>query len=130
MRLVRHHQDSFTNRKQFFALAAQLMRQVLVDHARSVNAEKRGHGAPRISLDDSIPASEANLEDFLALDEALTRLATFSVRKAKVVEMRYFGGLKVEEIAELLDVSIATVSREQRTAEAWLSSSMTPEGRV
>jgi RNA polymerase sigma factor (TIGR02999 family) len=130
MRLVRHDQDSFANRKQFFALAAQLMRQVLVDHARNVNAEKRGSGAPRLSLDQSVPSAEGSLEDFLVLDEALTRLGGFSPRKAQVISMRYFGGLKVEEIAELLDVSIATVSREQKTAEAWLSHVMSAEGGV
>jgi RNA polymerase sigma factor (TIGR02999 family) len=128
MRLVRHDQDSFANRKQFFALAAQLMRQVLVDHARSVNAEKRGHGAPKVSLDKSMPAMEGSVEDFLALDEALTRLAGFSSRKAHVIAMRYFGGLNVEEIAELLEVSIATVSRDQKTAEAWLSHAMSAGG--
>jgi RNA polymerase sigma-70 factor (ECF subfamily) len=103
------------------------MRHVLVDHARSVNAEKRGHGAPKLSLNESMPAAEANIEDFLVLDEALTRLARFNPRKARIVEMRYFGGLGVEEIAELLDVSIATISREQKTAEAWLSHTMSAE---
>ena len=127
MRLVKQDQTGFANRKQFYGLAAQLMRQVLVDHARAVNANKRGQGAPKAVLDESLPAAEGTLDEFLALDEALTRLADLSPRRAQVIEMRYFGGLNVEEVADLLDVSIATVSREQKTAEAWLSQAMNTE---
>jgi RNA polymerase sigma factor (TIGR02999 family) len=129
LRLVKQDQSGFANRKQFFGLAAQLMRQVLVDHARAVNAGKRGHGAPKATLDESKAAVEGTLEEFLALDEALTRLGGFSARKAQVIEMRYFGGLNVEEVADLLDVSIATVSRDQKTAEAWLSQAMSTDAR-
>jgi RNA polymerase sigma factor (TIGR02999 family) len=130
MRLVNQNQSGFADRKHFFALAAQLMRQVLVDHARALNAEKRGHGAPKASLDESIPAAGGTLEEFLALDEALNRLSGFSPRKGQIIEMRYFGGLNVEEVAILLDVSIATVSRDQKTAEAWLSQAMSAEHRA
>ncbi len=127
MRLVKQDSAGFANRKQFFGLAAQLMRQVLVDHARAVNADKRGAGVPRSPIDDSLPAAQGTLEEFLALDEALTQLAAANPRKAQIIEMRYFGGLNVEEVAGLLDVSIATISRDQKTAEAWLSQAMAAE---
>jgi RNA polymerase sigma factor (TIGR02999 family) len=98
-----------------------------VDHARAVNADKRGAGVPRSPIDDSLPAAQGTLEEFLALDEALTQLAAANPRKAQIIEMRYFGGLNVEEVAGLLDVSIATISRDQKTAEAWLSQAMAAE---
>jgi len=127
MRLVKQDQASFDNRKQFFALAAQIMRRILVDHARNVQAEKRGGGAPRGSLEEALAVGTGNVEEFLALDEALIQLAALSARKAQIIEMRYFGGLEGKEIAELLGVSVATVSREQKTAEAWLSQAMSAE---
>jgi RNA polymerase sigma factor (TIGR02999 family) len=127
MRLAKQDQSSFGNRKQFFALAAQIMRQILVDHARGLNAEKRGGGAPKASLEEAVTLGIAGPGEFLILDDALTQLAGFSPRKAQIIEMRYFGGLNVEEMAEVLGVSIATISREQRTAEAWLSQQMSAE---
>lgn len=123
LRLVKQDETSFANRKQFFALSAQVMRRILVDHARSVHAEKRG-GGDKITLDETFVYAENRADEFLALDQGLSRLAVFSPRMAQVLELRYFGGFKVEEVAELLDVSIATISREQHAAEAWLSQAM------
>jgi len=124
MRLSRQDHPSFENRKCFFALAAQVMRRVLVDHARGARALKRGHGEGSIPLSEFAATDAMGLERFLVLDEALARLAGFSPRQAQVIEMRYFGGLNVEEVADLLEVSAATISREQRSAEAWLSQTM------
>ena len=121
LRIADHPDLQFDHRKQFFGLAAQVMRRVLVDHARSVNAEKRGAGVRKTSLDEASALSLDRTEEFLALDEALHELANVSPRQARIIEMRYFAGLNLTEIAALLDVSPATVSRDQRTAEAWLS---------
>ena len=115
---------SFEHRTQFYALAAQIMRRILVDHARTVNAEKRGGGAVRTPLDESTMATvfaPDRIEQFLALDEALQQLSHLSPRQARVIELRYFAGLNVGEMAGVLGVSAATVSRDQRTAEAWLN---------
>ena len=128
LRLARQSELSFENRGRFFALAAQVMRQILVDYAREARAGKRGGGAMRITLGDPAAPESAGFEQFLALDEALARLATFSPRQARIIEMRYFGGLNVGEVAGLLDVSAATISREQRSAEAWLNRTMSDTG--
>ena len=127
LRLAKQDQSSFENRRQFFALAAQIMRQILVDHARSIRTEKRGGGAPKASIEEAVALGTTGPEEFLVLDQALTQLADFSPRKAQIIEMRYFGGLNVEEMAGVLGVSIATISREQKTAEAWLSQAMSAE---
>lgn len=119
----------FENRRRFFALAAHAMRQVLVDYARSAQSGKRGGGAVAIPLAESLAAPDAGLEQFLALDRALTQLATISPRGAEVIEMRYFAGLNVEEAASFLNVSPATISREQRSAEAWLYHAMSTGAR-
>lgn len=124
LRLMKEDQSGFENRKKFFAFAARLMRQVLVDHARSTRAEKRGGGAVRVPWNEALDASPGHEHEFLALNEALDNLARLNPRKAQVIELRYFGGLSVEETAEILEVSIATISREQRMAEAWLSQAM------
>jgi RNA polymerase sigma factor (TIGR02999 family) len=124
MRLIKQEQGNFENRKQFFALAAQIMRRILVDHARGLQTEKRGGRAPMVSIEESRTIGTGGVEEFLALDEAMEQLALLSPRKAQIIEMRYFGGLGGREIADLLGVSEATVSREQRTAEAWLSQAM------
>jgi RNA polymerase sigma factor (TIGR02999 family) len=118
LRLVRQDQHNFENRKRFFALAAQVMRHVLVDYARSARSGKRA--GTRVALRDPV-APPSDFDQFLALDRALNDLARVSARQAKIIEMRYFGGLNGEEIADLLDVSAATISREQVAAEAWLS---------
>lgn len=120
LRLVKQDPSSFENRKQFFAVTAHLMRQILVDHARGVRAEKRGGGRVKTTLSGLLDYSAERADEFLALDEALDKLARVSPRKSQVIELRYFGGLNVEEMADFLGVSIATISREQRMAEAWL----------
>ena len=114
----------FENRTQFFALAATLMRHILVDHARSRQYLKRGGGAQRVSLDKALTVCVDRDEDLVALDEALVRLAAVDLRKSKVVELRFFGGLSVEETAEALDVSAVTVMREWSMAKAWLFNSL------
>jgi RNA polymerase sigma-70 factor, ECF subfamily len=124
LRLVKEKSPSFESREKFFAFAARLMRQVLVDHARSTRAAKRGGGVAKLSLNEAIDSVPDRAHDFLALNDALDGLARISPRKAQVIELRYFGGLNVEETAQILDVSIATISREQRMAEAWLSQAM------
>src|SRR5262245_499535 len=124
MRLVRQDQPNFEHRTQFFALAAQVMRRILVDHARAVNADKRDGGAAKTRLHEAIAQFDDHTVEFLALDQALDQLARVSPRQAQVVELRYFGGLTVEEIASILNISPATISRDQKTAEAWLSLAM------
>jgi RNA polymerase sigma factor (TIGR02999 family) len=120
LRLVDQREAKWEGRSQFFGVAAQLMRRILVDHARGRGAAKRGGGAARVTLaEGSAEAAEGEV-DVLALDEALTRLATLDARQARVVELRYFAGLGVEEVAQVLDVSPATVKREWTMARAWL----------
>lgn len=124
LRLVREERVSFENRRKFFAFAARLMRQILVDHARSAAAAKRGGGMSKATLNEAVDFAPERACEFLALNDALESLARWSPRKAQVIELRYFGGLNVDETAQALDVSIATISREQRMAEAWLSQAM------
>jgi RNA polymerase sigma factor (TIGR02999 family) len=124
LRLMKEAHASFENRKKFFAFAARLMRQVLVDHARSAGTEKRGGGVARVPLNEAVDFTPDRTQEFLVLNDALDELARLSARKAQVIELRYFGGLSVEETAEMLGVSGATISREQRMAEAWLSEAM------
>jgi RNA polymerase sigma-70 factor (ECF subfamily) len=126
LRLTSAGQLHFESRKQFYALAAQLMRRILVDHARTVNAQKRGGGALKVPMDDALGAYHPRMADqFLVLHDALDRLAAFDARKARVIELRYFGGLTLEETAEFVGVSTATAQREQRVAEAWLTDALT-----
>jgi RNA polymerase sigma factor (TIGR02999 family) len=131
LRLVRQDGGQFNHRKQFYALAAQVMRRILVDHARAANADKRGGGATNLTLDESAAARSVPIVELLALDEALDQLAAASPRQARVIELRYFGGLSVEETADVLGVSAPTVSRDQQAAEAWLAQAMSnpPSGR-
>jgi RNA polymerase sigma factor (TIGR02999 family) len=131
LRLVRQDGGQFDHRKQFYALAAQVMRRILVDHARAANADKRGGGATNLTLDESAAARSAPIVELLALDEALDQLAAASPRQARVIELRYFGGLRVDETAEVLGVSAPTVTRDQQAAEAWLARAMSnpPSGR-
>ena len=119
LKLVDQH-ASWQNRAQFFGIAAQLMRRILVDHARGHGAAKRGGGAARVELDEAMVAAVALDVDLLALDEALTRLAAIDERQARIVEMKFFGGLTLDETAEVLHISAATVSREWTIARAWL----------
>ena len=121
LRLVKQDPVAFEHRKQFYALAAQAMRRILVDHARMTTAEKRGGGAVRTPLDEAVlPVTDRHVE-LLALDQALQQLAKVSERQAQIIELRYFGGLRLEEIADLMDVSAATISRDERSAAAWLN---------
>jgi RNA polymerase sigma factor (TIGR02999 family) len=131
MRLVRQDEVSFLNRHRFYAMAAQIMRQVLVDHARRSRAEKRGGSSVSLPASADPPDGHAaRFEEFLALDEALAALAQISERQAKVIELHYFGGLNGEDIAHLLGVSAATISRDQRSGEAWLSHVIATTARI
>lgn len=120
LRLVDQRDVHWQNRAHFLGCAAQVMRHILVDHARAHRAEKRGGGAERVTLDDSLVATGVREVDVLALDEALRVLGDLNERQSRVVELRYFGGLTIEETAELLGVSTATVSNDWTIARAWL----------
>jgi RNA polymerase sigma factor (TIGR02999 family) len=121
LKLVDQRQVRWQDRAHFFAVAAQLMRRVLVDHARRHGAVKRGSGAPRLPLHEAdAPAAAAPLVDWLALDCALDRLAALDERQARTVELRFFGGLTIEETAEVLQVSQATVKNDWNLARGWL----------
>jgi RNA polymerase sigma factor (TIGR02999 family) len=120
LRLVAQELPEWQSRNHFFGVAAQLMRQILVDHARSRTAAKRGQHAPRLSLEDAAEFSHDQARELVDLDDALRSLARLDARKSLVVELRYFGGLTVEEIATTIGVSTATVTREMRVAQAWL----------
>jgi RNA polymerase sigma factor (TIGR02999 family) len=115
------------NRAHFFAVAAQIMRRIMVDHARQRHALKRGGGAMRVTLDECAAVTQTRAAELLALDEALEKLARFDQRKAKVVEMRYFGGLTMEEIANVLKIHVNTVMRDWTAARAWLFAALSGE---
>jgi RNA polymerase sigma-70 factor, ECF subfamily len=108
------------NRAHFFGIAARVMRMILVDHARTRNAVKRGGDAAAVTLNDCMAVSPARALDVLEVDEALDRLAAVDERKAKVIELRYFGGMDREEVASALGLTVATVKRDLRLGEAWL----------
>jgi RNA polymerase sigma factor (TIGR02999 family) len=119
LRLVQ--QDiSWQGRAHFFATAAQVMRNLLVDSARARRANKRGGAYRQVTLDDAVAFKEARAVDLIALDEALTRLAAFDPRQSQIVEMRFFGGLSLDEVAEVLHISERTVKRDWRIARSWL----------
>ena len=120
LKLVDQDETNWQNRAHFFAVAAQIMRHILVDHARSYGYEKRGAGAQRVELDDAKVFSEERAGELVALDEALTDLATVDPRKSRIVELRFFGGLNIDETAEVMELSPTTVQREWRAAKAWL----------
>ena len=120
VRLINEKARGFENRAHFVAIAALSMRQILVQRARARNAAKRGGAPARVTLDDALLPDAGPSIDVLALDEALTRLAEIDPGQAKVVELRYFGGLTIEETAEAMDSSPATVKREWAMARAWL----------
>jgi RNA polymerase sigma-70 factor (ECF subfamily) len=124
LRLIDQNQN-FDSRKHFYGVAAHLMRMILVDHARSRRAGKRGSGGEKVPLDGVNLFSPERDIDVLALDEALDRLAKFDERKSRAIELRYFGGLGVEESAEALEISVATIRRELRFAENWLFRQLT-----
>lgn len=120
LRIVDQSEVQWQNRAQFFALSSQIMRRILVDHARRRNYAKRGGGAKRTFLDEATLLSTQRAPDVVALDEALTRLTEIDPRRSRVVELKYFGGMTFEEIAEVLNVSPITVRRDWTTARAWL----------
>jgi len=120
VRLVNRKGVHWQNRAHFFAIAAQLMRSILVDHARSHAYAKRGGGARKIALDEALAVSQQRAADVVALDDALKRLAEIDPEQSRIVELKFFGGLTIEETAEVLGLSPATIKREWSTAKAWL----------
>jgi RNA polymerase sigma factor (TIGR02999 family) len=120
VRLIGNSDKQWVNRAHFFGVAAKSMRHVLVDHARAHRTAKRGGQRPAVPLEEAIVISGERREEILALDDALTDLAKLNPRQSSVVELRYFGGLSVEETAEALHVSPETVMRDWRAAKAWL----------
>jgi RNA polymerase sigma-70 factor, ECF subfamily len=124
LRLVDQRKPDWQNRSHFFGVAARLMRQILVDHARRRQAGKRAGSRVKVSLEDTISFQHERSRDLVALDTGLDSLEKIDPRKCKAVELRYFGGLSAEEIAQTLDVSAVTVRRDLRMAEAWLHREM------
>lgn len=120
LKLVDQKRVRWKNRAQFYGVAAQAMRRILLDHARSRNAAKRGGGRTRVAVSDTPGGAQPREVDLIALDQALTRLSALDEDQAKIVELRYFGGLTVDETAEVVGVSTATVERDWRSARAWL----------
>lgn len=120
LRLVDVQRVQWENRAHFFAISARLLRQILVDFARRRSYQKRGAGIKHISLEATLLVGEQPNEDLAALDEAIQKLAEVDLRKSQVVELRFFGGLSVEETAEVLEVSVETVKRDWRLARSWL----------
>jgi RNA polymerase sigma factor (TIGR02999 family) len=119
-RLSAQREIVWESRSQFFAIAAQLMRRILLDHARRHAAEKRGSAAGHVPLEENMAIASERLSDIVILDEALSRLAALDADQARLVELRFFGGLSVEETAEVMGISPATVKREWASARAWL----------
>jgi RNA polymerase sigma factor (TIGR02999 family) len=120
LRLVDQQHVQWQDRGHFFAVATQVMRHILIDHARKYRYSKRGSGAQRVPLDEVASLGQQRAVDLVALDDALTNLARIDERKSKIVALRFFGGLSVEETAEVMKLSAVTVMREWRTAKAWL----------
>lgn len=124
LRLVNRKTANWQGRAHFFALAAQMMRQILVDHARMRNTAKRGGGTLTLLVEDA-PAGEAAINlDLIGLDKAMKRLAALDPRQSQIVELRFFGGLSIEEAARVVDISPATAKREWATARVWLQHAM------
>lgn len=127
VRLIGHQQNNWNDRAHFFAVTAQVMRHVLVDHARRKHYLKRGGEQEQLPLDEVAVMSEQRASELVALDEALSALAKLDPRKARVIELRYFAGLSLEETAEVMGVSVMTVRRDWRAAKAWLYREMKAE---
>lgn len=126
LRLIDQKEIDWKSRTHFFGLAARMMRRILVDHARRRKFAKRGGGLLRVPIEDIEQLMGDQSTDLLALDDALTELAKLDPRKAEIVELRYFGGLAVQEIASLKECSIPTINRQWRAARAWLFSHLNP----
>jgi len=120
LRLIDVRRVRWQDRNHFLSMTSRLMRRVLVDHARTRRAQKRGGDAVRITLGDGVDVADERGRDLVALDEALTALAATDERKSRVIELRFFGGLSVEETASVLDISVETVMRDAKLAKAWL----------
>ncbi len=129
LRLIDQTLVEWQNRAHFFGVAAQMMRRILVDHAKAKHRDKRGGGAFKLSLDEIADYTHERAAELVALDDALQSLAAFDERKSRVVELRYFGGLSVEETAEVLDISPNTVMRDWNMAKAWLYQEISNESR-
>ena len=125
MKLVDQRAVDWQNRAHFFAIAAQLMRRLVLKTARRARAIKRGGGVPDLDIDAAAIAAEERAPDLIVLDEALTRLAAMDPRQSQIVELRYFGGLTVDDVAAVVGVSAGTVTREWRSAKAWLHKEIT-----
>jgi RNA polymerase sigma-70 factor (ECF subfamily) len=121
LRLADQRHVRWKNREQFMGVAAQLMRRILVDYSRSHDAQKRGKGFEKVLLEEAEEISKGKAADVVALDEALTRLAEFDPQQARLVELRFFGGLSIEEAAGVLGISPTTVKRDWNAAKAWLA---------
>ena len=128
LRLVDLQHVNWQNRAHFLAMSARLMRRILVDVARSKGYQKRGGGAVRVTFDDALAVTDERGEDLVALDDALRTLAGVDERKARVIELRFFGGLTVEETASVLQVSVDTVMRDWTVAKAWLLRELRDQG--
>jgi RNA polymerase sigma factor (TIGR02999 family) len=129
LRLVDQRHVDWKNRRHFFGVAAHLMRRILLMHARRIHAAKRGGSNARISLDEAVVFTREHSSELIFLDELLTRLAALDPQQARVVEFRFFGGLSVEETAELIGISTATVKRDWAMAKAWLAREMASSSR-
>jgi RNA polymerase sigma factor (TIGR02999 family) len=125
LRLVEQNRTTWKNRAQFFAIAAEMMRRILINHALARQAEKRGGGAVRVTLDMAGPGNEAKDFNLLALDQALKRLAALDERKSRIVELKFFAGLSIEEIAQVMELSHATVERDWKMARSWIHREIT-----
>jgi RNA polymerase sigma-70 factor (ECF subfamily) len=128
LRLEDQHRIEWQNRAHFFAVTAQVMRHILIDHARKRHYAKRGGEGQQVPLEEAVLMSQPRAAELVALDEALDELAKLDLRKSRVVELRYFGGLSLEETAEVLEISPMTVRRDWRVAKAWLYRRMKAEG--
>jgi RNA polymerase sigma factor (TIGR02999 family) len=130
LKLVRQEEVDWKNRAHFFGIASLAMRRILINYANKRLAEKRGGGAAVVTFEEGFMGGEAQAEELLALDEALTRLEAMNERQSKVVTMRFFGGLTQKEIAEVLGVSVPTVRRDWRIARAWLGRELARSGHT
>jgi RNA polymerase sigma factor (TIGR02999 family) len=125
LRLVDQQKAEWRDRAHFFAVASQIMRNILIDHARKYQSAKRGAGAQQVPLEESVMVNNQKASELVNLDGALTSLAAFDSRKSQIVELQFFGGLSLEEIAEVMKISRATVTRELQAARLWLHRMMT-----
>lgn len=124
LKLVDQQNVEWQNRAHFFAVAAQVMRHILVDHARTLNYAKRGGGAPKLPLDEAAALTQQRASQLIALDDALRDLAALDERRSQIIELRFFGGMSLEETADVMKISPSTVQREWRAAKAWLHRTM------